>query len=139
MESKLKEIMSSAVSHSLVSTGNSFIANSDNFKNSVDFSIISIEGIIKVFLKQSDNLLELYKKIILHAPTLSQAELFSSLYKVRNGLPVFSVEVILVFSGIINDLVNWCIRKKIFYTPFTKSLLYIDEKIKLSFHPFGTA
>jgi hypothetical protein len=131
--------MSSAISHSLVSTGNSFRENGNNFKNSVDSSIISIEELVLSFSKQADTLLQLNEKILSHTVTLSQAEQFSALYKVRNGLPVPTVEVLLIFSGIIHDLINWCMREKISHTPFAKSLSYIDEKIKSSFHPSGAA
>ena len=54
-------------------------------------------------------------------------------------LPVPTVEVLLIFSGIIHDLINWCIREKISHTAFAKSLCYIDENIKSSFHPSGAA
>ena len=138
-ESKLKEIMSSAISHSLVSTGNSFRANGNNFKNSVDASIESVEEFVLSFSNQADTLLQLNEKILSHTVILSQAEQFSALYKVRKGLPVPAVEVLLIFSGIVHDLTNWCMREKTSHTPFAKSLSYIDEKIKLSFRPSGAA
>jgi len=139
LDKKLKEIMSSAISHSLISTGNSFRANGNNFKNSVSSSIASIEELVLSFSKQADNLLQLHEKISSHTVILSQAEQFSALYKVRKGLPVPTVEVLLIFSGIIHDLINWCIREKISHTAFAKSLCSIDENIKLSFHPSGAA
>ena len=139
LKSKLKEIMSSAISHSLISTGNSFRASGNNFKNSVDSSTKSIEEFVLSFSKEADRLLQLHEKISSHTVILSQAEQFSALYKVRKGLPVPTVEVLLIFSGIIHDLINWCIREKTSHTPFAKSLSYIDEKIKLSFHPSGAA
>ena len=139
LDKKLKEIMSSAISHSLISTGNSFRENGNNFKNSVSTSIVSIEELVLSFSKQADALLQLNEKISSHTVILSQAEQFSALYKVRKGLPVPTVEVLLIFSGIIHDLINWCIREKISNTAFAKSLCYIDEKIKLLFHPSGAA
>ena len=139
LDKKLKEIMSSAISHSLVSTGNSFRENGNNFKNSVSSSIESIEEFVLSFSKQADVLLQLNEKILSHTVTLSQTEQFSALYKVRKGLPVPTVEVLLIFSGIIHDLINWCIREKISHTAFAKSLCSIDEKIKLSFYPSGAA
>ena len=111
----------------------------NNFKNSVSSSIASIEEFILSFSKQADNLLQLNEKILSHTVILSQAEQFSALYKVRKGLPVPTVEVLLIFSGIIHDLINWCIREKISHTAFAKSLCYIDENIKSSFHPSGAA
>ena len=139
LDKELKEIMSSAISHSLVSTGNSFRANGNNFKNSVNASIESVEEFVLSFSNQADTLLQLNEKILSHTVILSQAEQFSALYKVRKGLPVPAVEVLLIFSGIVHDLTNWCMREKTSHTPFAKSLSYIDEKIKLSFRPSGAA
>lgn len=104
----------------------------------VKFSI-SIWEFVLSFSKQADALLQLNEKILSYTVILSQAEQFSALYKVRKGLPVPPIEVLLIFSGIIHDLINWCIREKTSHTPFAKSLCYIDEEIKLSFHPSGAA